>query len=62
MLVPRSPIRIRDAGRGERPRPDTFPPPAVGTHTRAVLEKTGLDAAAIDELIASGAVGEPRPA
>lgn len=36
--------------------------PAVGTHTRAVLEKTGLGAAAIDELVASGAVGEPRPA
>jgi alpha-methylacyl-CoA racemase len=59
ILVPRSPIRIRDR-KGERPPAATFPPPAVGAHTRAVLEKTGLDAAAIDDLVRSGAIGEPR--
>jgi alpha-methylacyl-CoA racemase len=31
----------------------------VGAHTRAVLEKTGLHAGAIDELLAAGAIGEP---
>ncbi|HEY3880223.1 MAG TPA: CaiB/BaiF CoA-transferase family protein [Trebonia sp.] len=62
VLVPRSPVRIRDADGSQRPPAETFPPPPVGTDTRAVLEKTGLDAAAIDELIASGAIGEPRSA
>ena len=41
------------------PSAATFPPPSVGAHTRAVLEKTGLDAAAIDELLRSGVIGEP---
>jgi alpha-methylacyl-CoA racemase len=59
VLVPRSPIRIRDREGGERPAAETLPPSPVGADTRAVLEKTGLDAAAIEELLAAGAVGEP---
>ncbi|MGH3252110.1 MAG: CaiB/BaiF CoA transferase family protein [Trebonia sp.] len=62
VLVPRSPVRIRDADGSQRAPAETFPPPPVGTDTRAVLEKAGLDATAIDELIASGAIGEPRSA
>jgi alpha-methylacyl-CoA racemase len=61
VTVPRSPIRIKDAGTGERPPAPTFPPPPVGTDTRAVLEKAGLSSAAIDELLESGAIGEPEP-
>ncbi len=60
VLVPRTPVRIKDAGTGERPAAQTFPPPPCGANTRAILEKTGLDAAAIDELLHSGAIGEPR--
>jgi alpha-methylacyl-CoA racemase len=62
VLVPRSPVRIRDADGRERARAETFPPPPVGADTRAVLAKSGLDAAAIDELLESGAIGEARPA
>lgn len=60
-LVCRSNTRIRDR-KGEWPPAATFPPPSVGAHTRAVLKKTGLDAAAIDELLRSGAIGEPAAA
>ena len=62
VLVPRSPVRIRDRGTGQRPPAQTFPPPPVGAHTRAVLAGTGLDDAAIGELLADGVIGEPRPA
>jgi crotonobetainyl-CoA:carnitine CoA-transferase CaiB-like acyl-CoA transferase len=58
-LVPRSPIRFRDRAGGERPAPETFPPTPVGARTRYVLEKTGLDPAAIDELLAAGVIGAP---
>jgi len=61
LLLPRSPIRIRDR-RDEWPPAATFPPPNVGAYTRAVLEKTSLDAAAIDELLRPGAIGEPPAA
>lgn len=59
LLVPRSPIRIRDR-KGERPPAATFPPPPVGEHTRAVLERAGFDATAIDELVESGVIGLPN--
>jgi crotonobetainyl-CoA:carnitine CoA-transferase CaiB-like acyl-CoA transferase len=61
VTVPRSPIRIRDE-KGERPPAPTYYPPPAGAHTRAVLEEAGLDAALIDELEESGAVGSrPSP-
>ncbi|ONH33334.1 CaiB/BaiF CoA transferase family protein [Pseudofrankia asymbiotica] len=56
LLVPRSPIRFRDAD-GQRPPAESYPPPPAGAHTRAVLEEAGLAAALIDELEESGAVG-----
>jgi crotonobetainyl-CoA:carnitine CoA-transferase CaiB-like acyl-CoA transferase len=59
VLVLRSPIRIRDRQGGQRPPAETFPPTSVGSDTRAVLEKTGLDPAAIDDLMECGAIGEP---
>ncbi len=59
VLVPRSPIRIRNSEGAQRPPAETFPPTPVGAHTRVVLEKTGLDATEIDELMESGAIGEP---
>jgi crotonobetainyl-CoA:carnitine CoA-transferase CaiB-like acyl-CoA transferase len=55
LLVPRSPVRLRDVD-GERPPPPTHPPTPVGVHTRAVLLAAGFDDAAIDELAADGAV------
>jgi alpha-methylacyl-CoA racemase len=61
VLVPRSPVRIKDRA-GQRPPAETFPPPPVGAHTRAVLTGTGLDDAAIGELLADGVIGEPHPA
>ncbi|ADP83290.1 CaiB/BaiF CoA transferase family protein [Pseudofrankia inefficax] len=56
LLVPRTPIRIRDED-GPRPPAETYPPPPAGAHTRAVLEEAGLAPALIDELEESGAVG-----
>ncbi|OHV39177.1 MULTISPECIES: CaiB/BaiF CoA transferase family protein [Pseudofrankia] len=56
LLVPRSPIRIRDT-EGTRPAAESYPPPPAGEHTRAVLAEAGLDAALIDELVACGAAG-----
>ena len=41
----------------ERPPTETFPRAPVGAHTRAVLEKAGLDPASIDDLIECGAIG-----
>ena len=55
-MVPRSPIRFRDAD-GERPPAGTVPPPLLGADTRAVLEETGLSASLIAELHECGAVG-----
>ncbi|GAA3226809.1 CaiB/BaiF CoA-transferase family protein [Actinocorallia longicatena] len=61
VLVPRSPIGIRDRTGKRRAPAETFAPPPVGAHTRAVLERTGLDAAAIDDLARSGAIGTADP-
>jgi crotonobetainyl-CoA:carnitine CoA-transferase CaiB-like acyl-CoA transferase len=43
----RTPVTPRDAA--------FAPPPAQGEHTRRILEEAGLDAAAIDRLLSSGA-------
>jgi crotonobetainyl-CoA:carnitine CoA-transferase CaiB-like acyl-CoA transferase len=56
VLVPRSPVRIRDE-KGERPAVPTYPPPPAGAHTRVVLAEAGLEPELIDELEECGAVG-----
>jgi crotonobetainyl-CoA:carnitine CoA-transferase CaiB-like acyl-CoA transferase len=46
-------------GMSETPPGIERPAPLVGQHTREILADLGLDAAATDELIKSGAAGEP---
>jgi alpha-methylacyl-CoA racemase len=57
VLVPRSPIRVRD-GEGPLPPADTFPPRAVGSDTRAILGEAGFSTPEIDELLDGGAIAE----
>ncbi|MSO76801.1 MAG: CoA transferase [Alphaproteobacteria bacterium] len=54
VVLPHSPLRFH----GET-RPALNPSPELGAHTRAILmEKLGLDASAIDNLVRAGVVGE----
>jgi alpha-methylacyl-CoA racemase len=55
VLVPRNPIRIRDADR-ERSPIVSSPPPAPGADTRAVLAQAGFSPDEISELRVSGVV------
>jgi len=50
LLIPRSPVRFRDAD-GDREPIDTYYPPPVGRDTRDVLSAAGLSAEQIDELM-----------
>ncbi len=56
VLVPRNPIRVRDAD-GERPPTTPVAPPAPGADTYAVLAEAGLSPGEIDDLHASGVLG-----
>jgi crotonobetainyl-CoA:carnitine CoA-transferase CaiB-like acyl-CoA transferase len=52
-----SPIQLRDPGSNASDLPPPSPPPKLGEHNRAILSRVlGLDAGAIDDLIASGVV------
>jgi alpha-methylacyl-CoA racemase len=56
VVVPRNPIRIRDAT-GERSSAPSAPPVLADANTRDVLAEAGLSAEEIEELAATGAVG-----
>ena len=55
VLVPRNPVRLRDAS-GERPAPATTAPPTAGADTRTVLLEAGLAPEDVEELLSCGAV------
>lgn len=57
VLVPATPIRVRD-GAGPLPPPDTHPPRPVGADTRAVLSEAGFSDAEIAALLAEGAIAQ----
>jgi alpha-methylacyl-CoA racemase len=57
VMVPRNPIRTRDA-QGERPALSSAPPSAPLADTRAVLMEAGFARDEIDALVAAGVVAE----